>query len=142
MRKKVRYRQSKNSVLINQFLCLNLFFHKPKFLAWLCVSSFFVISTFIWFSLLASTESFHRVMAGIRSNKSHSGITIHILPKALRIGWDREALESLLILFINENNLSTLALEIAGVNKSSTKSNTQLHESFLHKLNILHQTMQ
>ena len=82
------------------------------------------------------------MMAGMAQNKSHAGITIHILIKALRIGWDREAIESVLILFYNENNLSTLALEICGVNKTSPKSNTELHEPFLFELNILWQTMQ
>ena len=67
-------------------------------------------------------------MTEIRSNKSHSGTSIQILIKALRIGWDRETLESVLILFINET---------CSVEKSSTKSNTQLHKSFLLELNFM-----
>ena len=63
-------------------------------------------------------------MAGIGSKKLHSRPSIQILTKALRIGWDKEVHESVLILFINENNLSTLTLETGSVNKSSTKNNT------------------
>ena len=51
------------------------------------------------------------------------------------------AIESVLILLINENNLSTLALETGSVNKSSTKSKAQLQEFFLIELNILCQTI-
>ena len=99
---------------------------------------FFVISTFFWFGLLALTEWFYRVMAGIGWNKSHWGPSILILIKKLIIFWNREALESVLLVFTNENNLSSLALETGTVNKSSTKSSTQLHKFFLLELNILY----
>ena len=71
--------------------------------------------------------SFQSVILGVGLKSCKDGPSIQTRKRLLNLSFNKEFLASVLILFIKENNHSTLTFDLGSVNKSFTESKVSFH---------------